>query len=603
MLNIKKSSLSDNNIASDKVAAGACICNQAEEGFASGPQRSLTVPQLQQKYGHCSLEILKLSPLCDREVVRDNGHNIGEKRGNVKQSENLLYLNPDPVTHVNIADPAKGRKLNYEELEDRMKTFKLPPQWEGPVDYQSMAEAGFVYTGQEDLVYCFSCNIKLDRWSKDTEPLLRHKEKSPTCSFMRQKLQAVKKGKTKSVVAPSKPLNSRLTSSIGQLQSSSLITSKAIHAVVTGLNEPRLSYGGSIDDHPGAFLPITPENYQSEAERIKSFVGWPLNEAVHPEQLARVGFVYTGEGALVQCFQCGVKYRHWYKGDVPLNVHQKCNPRCPFLQSLTSKSKSSPPEQRPPRSYIQPESIGSNTQGVEVSKYSLQFPDYDKETIRLQSFKHWGGVLPAQELAEGGFYMIARRDVVRCFSCNVVVQDWERRDNVIDEHHRHSPNCLFLKTILLSKSNSKILSPLSSVDKTGQSSIEKSSIRNTDIQSIQLPSRMEPSSSDIKLPPSMKSRGSSNSPDDAQEETIPGIRYPPSWGQYRSMSPQGASKKISEGSSESFHSAESHHGTDYNILSSIDPPKTKIMVSVTFNCIYHVQPKVWSFIMSYFTYM
>jgi len=90
---------------------------------------------------------------------------------------------------------------------------------------------------------------------------------------------------------------------------------------------------------PGAFSPITPENYQSETERIKSFVGWPLNRAVHPEQLARVGFVYTGEGALVQCFQCGAKYRHWYEGDIPLNVHQKCNPCCPFLQTFTCKRK------------------------------------------------------------------------------------------------------------------------------------------------------------------------------------------------------------------------------------------------------------------------
>ena len=332
-----------------------------------------------------------------------------------QQSKNMLYLqDPNTVAQVFIADPAKGRKLNYEELEDRMKTFKLPPQWEGPVDYQSMAEAGFVYTGQEDLVSCFSCNVKLDRWSKDMEPLLRHKEESPTCSFMRQKLQAVKKGKTKSVVAPSRPLNSRLTSSIGELQSSSLITSKAIHAVVTGLNEPRLSYGGSVDDRPGAFLPITPENYQSEAERIKSFVGWPLNETVHPEQLACVGFVYTGDGALVQCFQCGVKYRHWCKGDVPLNVHQKCNPRCPFLQTLTSKSKSSPPEHQPTRSYIQPESIGSNTQGEEVSKHSLQFPEYSEEAIRLQSFK----------LAEGGFYMIACRDMVRWLSHSVILREW-----------------------------------------------------------------------------------------------------------------------------------------------------------------------------------
>jgi len=491
---------------------------------------------------------------------------------------------PSQITHVSVPDPAKGPKLNYEELMDRLKTFKLPPQWEGPVDHQSMAEAGFVYSGQEDLVYCFSCNIKLDRWTKDMDPLLRHKEESPTCSFMRQKLQAVKgeRGKTKSVVAPLKPLNPQLTSSIGQLQSSDLMIPKAIHTVVTGLNEPRLSYGGSIDDHPGGVLPITAENYQCETERIKSFVGWPLNEAVHPEQLARVGFVYTGEGALVQCFQCGAKYRHWYKGDIPLNVHQKCNPRCPFLQTLAvSNSESTPAERRPTRSYVEPELLATanSTQGEEISKYSLQFPDYSKQTTRLQSFKHWGGVLPARELAEGGFYMIARRDVVRCFSCKVVVQDWERSDNVISEHYRHSPSCSFLKSFSSTKANNELFSPLSSIEKTGQPSIEKSTIRSKDSQSL-----LEPlPHSDIKLPPSMKSRGSSKSPDnDDQEETIPGIRYPPSWRQNQPLSPQGASMKISEDSDENYHSAESSHGNNYNnIMMSLDPPKTKIMVSLT----------------------
>ena len=478
-------------------------------------------------------------------------------------------------------DPAKGHKLKLEDLEDRLKTFTLPPQWDGPVDYQSMAEAGFVYTGQEDLVYCFSCNIKLDRWSKHMEPLLRHKEESPTCSFMRQKLQAVKgeKGKIKSVVAPSKPLNARLTSSIGQLQSSSFVTSKAIHTVVTGLNESRLSYGGSYDDRRGASLPITPDNYQSEEERIKSFVGWPLNEAVHPEQLARVGFVYTGEGALVQCFQCGVKYRHWYKGDVPLNVHQKCNPRCPFLQTFVSESKSSLSEQQLARSYNSPELIRSSTQVEEVTLHSLQFPDYSKETIRLQSFKHWGGVLPAQELAEGGFYMIARRDVVKCFSCDVVVQEWERSDNVIDEHRKYSPNCSFVKAFISSKACTGIESSpaLSVFDKSSHHSYEPpvntSKVTQEGSISLQLPSRIKASNVDtIPTTTPIKS--------DDEGETPAGIRYPPSWGLHRSISSQGSSNNLPEGSDDDFQSAESHHDTNgYNILSSIDPPKTKIVVS------------------------
>ena len=42
-------------------------------------------------------------------------------------------------------------------------------------------------------------------------------------------------------------------------------------------------------------------------------------------------------------------------------------------------------------------------------------------------------------------------DVVRCFSCNVVAQDWERSDSVIDEHFKHSPYCSFLQSFAPSK--------------------------------------------------------------------------------------------------------------------------------------------------------
>ena len=64
-------------------------------------------------------------------------------------------------------------------------------------------------------------------------------------------------------------------------------------------------------------------------ERLNSFVGWPLTKAVHPEKLAHAGYVYTGVGDLVKCFQCGVQHRNWHPGDNPLDMHHPC---CPFLQ-------------------------------------------------------------------------------------------------------------------------------------------------------------------------------------------------------------------------------------------------------------------------------
>ena len=43
-------------------------------------------------------------------------------------------------------------KLNYEEFKrDEPMPFTLPPQWERPVDYQTMAGDGTVHSGQEDI--------------------------------------------------------------------------------------------------------------------------------------------------------------------------------------------------------------------------------------------------------------------------------------------------------------------------------------------------------------------------------------------------------------------------------------------------------------------
>jgi len=348
--------------------------------------------------------------------------------------------------YTSPVEESQDLSLQYEQSENRCRTFQYEWKWKGPMDAHSMAEAGFVYTGQEDLVYCFSCNIKLDGWTKHMNPLRRHKEESPTCSFVRQQLQVIKEetGKVKSVVAPSKPLNPRQTASIGQLQSPSLtyFRSKPIHTVVTGLGTSYATdyISTSLPIAPEYFLstlPINVENYGSEAERIRSFVGWPLEQVIHPEELARVGFVYTGMGSLVQCFQCGVRYRNWLKEDIPLSVHQKCNPRCVFLYTMSCKR-----FLRPCKFYTLSESLLPCIQNENVA---LKFPDYSDQATRLQSFKYWGGVLPKEELAEAGFYMIAHRDVVRCFSCHVILQDWKRTEDVIDEHRRHSPDCEFLK--------------------------------------------------------------------------------------------------------------------------------------------------------------
>ena len=86
---------------------------------------------------------------------------------------------------------------------------------------------------------------------------------------------------------------------------------------------------------------------------------------------------------------------------------------------------------RPAQSYSPPEPIGGNI---------LQFHDYRHPVTRarLKPFTNSG---EPHELAGAGFYTMAHCDIMKCHSCNVVVQNWEKNDNVICEHCQLSVTC------------------------------------------------------------------------------------------------------------------------------------------------------------------
>jgi len=197
---------------------------------------------------------------------------------------------------------------------------------------------------------------------------------------------------------------------------------------------------------------------------------------------------------------------------------------------------------------------------------ALKFPDYSDQATRLQSFKYWGGILPKEELAEAGFYMLARRDVVRCFSCHVVLQDWERTDNVIDEHRRHSPGCEFLKphlSVKLILSQTMTGTEKSSSEYVAEKAIE---MRSRDYVSSHLVNSTTASFSslDIKQPPGSSLPLIDNVGD------IPGIHYPPSWISNPLLS--------SPPDNDSDEDTESQKKDEYNVLSSLDTHKTKQIV-------------------------
>ena len=97
----------------------------------------------------------------------------------------------------------------------------------------------------------------------------------------------------------------------------------------------RAPFGSRDFGRPGG---LALENYGCVAERKRSFDGCSLSRGFI-EKLVRAGFIYTGVGDKVRCFQCGVVCSNWRQEDIPFNIHQQHNLFCPFLQTFTCKRK------------------------------------------------------------------------------------------------------------------------------------------------------------------------------------------------------------------------------------------------------------------------
>ncbi|XP_051933463.1 E3 ubiquitin-protein ligase XIAP [Hippocampus zosterae] len=72
--------------------------------------------------------------------------------------------------------------------------------------------------------------------------------------------------------------------------------------------------------------------------------------------------------------------------------------------------------------------------------------DFSLMNNRLHSFNGSSLVeqVPAERLARAGFYYTGHADRVRCFSCEMTVENWCRGDTPVERHKEVSPLCKFL---------------------------------------------------------------------------------------------------------------------------------------------------------------
>ena len=134
--------------------------------------------------------------------------------------------------------------------------------------------------------------------------------------------------------------------------------------------------------------------------------------------LAKGGFYFTKIGHKVKCAKCGLEV-DTSTVTLPEEVHSLHKEKSPLCQYTVSQSRT--------KKFI--------------SYDSLRF-----EKERLETFIDWPvGWLNPVDLAKDGFYYLRTADHCACVFCRGIVGAWEMGDTPREEHHRHFPQCPFIR--------------------------------------------------------------------------------------------------------------------------------------------------------------
>ena len=71
----------------------------------------------------------------------------------------------------------------YSNYMRRLKSFRLWSLFLKPTP-ETLALSGFVFSGENDSVYCFHCGVSLNDWTHIDDPLTRHRLSSSNCIYL-----------------------------------------------------------------------------------------------------------------------------------------------------------------------------------------------------------------------------------------------------------------------------------------------------------------------------------------------------------------------------------------------------------------------------------
>ncbi|KAG7217265.1 hypothetical protein INR49_027809 [Caranx melampygus] len=301
--------------------------------------------------------------------------------------------------------------LQYDNSSElfRISTFARFPA--SGVTERSLARAGWFYTGVGDRVQCFRCNVTAEGWQAGDCPTERHRQLSPSCSFIQSLpstanlLSSSHSAFSPLRIAPAIPL-----SGPGPAAPNATVSQgdEPVGYLNMGFSAPPpsspLSSRGVEDmshQRPTCHNP----SMRREQDRLDSFHAWALS-IITPAELAKAGFYYLGQGDRVACFSCGGQLSNWEPGDRAVSEHQRHYPNCRFVRGDRADNVS--------LAGVAGAASGAGTSTGGPALSNVSNPNMQQSDERLLTFVHW----PSR-----------RNDDVKCFCCDGGLRCWESGDD------------------------------------------------------------------------------------------------------------------------------------------------------------------------------
>lgn len=243
----------------------------------------------------------------------------------LKSPEAVLPVHRDEVDNNSMQN---ANSVDYHLENARLESFK---NWPAPyIEPAKLAAAGFYFTGEDDKVRCFECEVEVCRWVEGDDPMVDHQRWSGRCRFIRRlPCGNVPIGVDPSTVAAPQPRSFDVCGLYSVDSQEDLASAASSQHSGSTENLPSTAKLGSLGIGRSKG-PKHPE-FASYDARLQTFESWPKSMPQTKEQLTDAGFYYQGKGDQTVCYYCGGGLKHWEPDDDPWEQHAKWFSKCCYL--------------------------------------------------------------------------------------------------------------------------------------------------------------------------------------------------------------------------------------------------------------------------------